>query len=229
MFNLLSCCPQVRLQDCRRVNLEPCTYSRLCDFVRDLFQVHNFNVKYEDDEGERISLSSDGELTEAFEVSRGLNVMLKLHVMVLADKPSPSAESLVQNSAAPSPSSTSSSIAASAQPPFEVSEASAQKETAGSFNDPPVLVFFFLFQSRYFLCLLSICRKIGMKKLKIKRRKNAKLLFRVIVTVLHKSKKTSRLLLIQSWFIIQLCAMVVNNRHFVGSVTSASRALILIS
>jgi len=75
--------------DTRRVNLEPCSFDRLDTVIREmfLFQGRTFSIKYQDDEGELISVSSDGELDEAFAVSKALNQgVLKLHVSLPSDK-----------------------------------------------------------------------------------------------------------------------------------------------
>jgi len=75
-------CKIVFADDTRRVTIEPCSYVRLQSIIHEVFFLPGpFVVKYCDDEGEFISVSSDQELDEAFSVSKSLNQgILKLHV-----------------------------------------------------------------------------------------------------------------------------------------------------
>ena len=73
--------------DTRRFSLaEPVKYARLEELTRQLFRLGNeaaISIRYADDEGELISLSSDEELQEAFAVSQSLaQKVLKLVVAV---------------------------------------------------------------------------------------------------------------------------------------------------
>lgn len=80
-------------QEWRRVILAPCTFTRLTAVIRELLDtgisgnVDAFVIKYEDDEGELISLLSDAELSDAFDELKLLNVrqasarlLIKLHI-----------------------------------------------------------------------------------------------------------------------------------------------------
>jgi len=55
-------------------------YAELYDTVKKLFGFEGFNLKYVDDEGDTISISSDQELVEAFRLHT--NSILRLHIFV---------------------------------------------------------------------------------------------------------------------------------------------------
>jgi len=82
--------------DVRRLTLEKLpAFAELLDLVRSLFESSNlpssFLLKYKDDEGDLISVGSDRELTEAFNVmGKGI---LRFTVVPVASKPTPSPSS----------------------------------------------------------------------------------------------------------------------------------------
>jgi uncharacterized lipoprotein len=57
-------------EDTRRLTLERTpNYSELFGLLQKLFNLNNFAIKYEDDDGDKVTITSDMELNEAVNVA----------------------------------------------------------------------------------------------------------------------------------------------------------------
>lgn len=70
-------------EDTRRLNLERTpNYVELVSLLRNLFNLNNFLIKYEDDDGDKVTITSDLELKEALNVAnKSHGGMIRLFVI----------------------------------------------------------------------------------------------------------------------------------------------------
>eukprot|EP01091_Cochliopodium_minus_P004348 TRINITY_DN14239_c0_g1_i1.p1 TRINITY_DN14239_c0_g1~~TRINITY_DN14239_c0_g1_i1.p1 ORF type:complete len:262 (+),score=81.16 TRINITY_DN14239_c0_g1_i1:27-788(+) len=65
-------------KETRRITLNQCTFFSLKQKIEQLFNIQNYNIKYEDEEGDLITIDSEEEMVECARLKEGQVVSLKI-------------------------------------------------------------------------------------------------------------------------------------------------------